>query len=533
MAEDRSSDSWHTATIERDQALFSELPYGSFPYVASHPDTLATVATLMGRQVPAVATARILELGCASGGNLIPMAVEYPGARLHGIDLTERHIRDGQARIAALGLSNITLDVADLLTIDFGDNVYDYIICHGVYSWVDQATQQAILRLIKRHLAPAGIAYVSYNVLPGWQQRSVIRDIFAFSDTGQGSVPDRVARGRWLLDQLAKASDQSTPYGQMLRREAQHLSDQNDSYLMSEFLVQENRPCYFKDFAADAKAAGLSWLGEAALSYLMQGAANPQLDQVVRALAGPDDLQYEQYLDFLAGRQFRQSLLVQDDGAVARKLVPARLQRLHLSSPLRQQAIEASEGAEPSARRLRDPMTGKSITTNDPAVIAAFDHLGQRSPATMPFAEVLQVAVAAAPEGPAAQVAERVAQAVLKLGLAGLCTLRTTPIGAGGAQPVRPCLRPLARQELADGQAWITSADHRPVHLGTVAPLARLFDGSRTADALAAAIAAQIEAGAVAVDLDGSDSAAQSVRLMQSLLVRFTLAGVLAPSETA
>src|SRR5207247_7326990 len=119
---------------------------------------------------------RVLEIGCASGGNLLPMAEALPEASFLGIDLSERQINEGQQAIAALGLGNVELRHLNVLEIgpDFG--LFDYIVCHGVYSWVPPVARDKILEVCRKNLAPNGVAYVSYNTLPGWHMRGMIRD---------------------------------------------------------------------------------------------------------------------------------------------------------------------------------------------------------------------------------------------------------------------------------------------------------------------------------------------------------------------
>src|SRR5947209_1455076 len=88
---------------------YDEVPYSDscFPY--THPDRLATVATLYGIEPPRVSSCRVLELGCALGGNLIPMAVGLPAGRFVGVDLSARQIESAAAMASSLGLRNIEL----------------------------------------------------------------------------------------------------------------------------------------------------------------------------------------------------------------------------------------------------------------------------------------------------------------------------------------------------------------------------------------------------------------------------------------
>ena len=62
------------------------------------------------RLVPApVGECRVLEIGCAAGGNLIPMAAALPRSRFLGIDFSAVQVRVGTADVAALGLANVEL----------------------------------------------------------------------------------------------------------------------------------------------------------------------------------------------------------------------------------------------------------------------------------------------------------------------------------------------------------------------------------------------------------------------------------------
>src|SRR6516165_1854731 len=90
-------------------ATYDELPYESYPFVFTHPDTLATAAILFGLNPPPVEACRVLELGCASGGNLLPMAEALPGSHFVGLDLSARQIDAGRQVAATVRLDNLDL----------------------------------------------------------------------------------------------------------------------------------------------------------------------------------------------------------------------------------------------------------------------------------------------------------------------------------------------------------------------------------------------------------------------------------------
>ena len=144
-----------TSTIT---SYYDSVPYDSHPFPQSSIEHLEALAWLFGLEAPALARARVLELGCASGGNLIPMGARHPQAKLLGVDLSPVQIQQGQRMLAQTRVTNVELRTLSITDIDESLGEFDYIICHGVYSWVPEAVQEAILRVCSRHLAAGGVA---------------------------------------------------------------------------------------------------------------------------------------------------------------------------------------------------------------------------------------------------------------------------------------------------------------------------------------------------------------------------------------
>src|SRR3954471_17103755 len=137
---------------------YDDVPYPSTPFPQTHPDRLATLATLFGMRPASVERCRVLELGCGDGGNLIPMALVLPESDFLGVDLAGEPIARGRSTIDALGLRNIEMRQDDLRAFangaDAGQEQFDFIIAHGVYSWVPEDVRDALLHICRRRLAP-------------------------------------------------------------------------------------------------------------------------------------------------------------------------------------------------------------------------------------------------------------------------------------------------------------------------------------------------------------------------------------------
>ena len=237
---------------------YDELPYDSLPLPETQPDFLAAVAWLHGFEAPHPHHIRVLELGCASGGNLIPLAFHHPESEYIGIELSRLQAQAGARFVAELGLGNVHIVHADLAELPPNLGKFDYILAHGVFSWVPPAVQQALLRVCHAHLNPHGLAYISFNVMAGWQQLLPLREALLASTDASLPAPQRVARAREVLNQLE--AEWEDPH---LLQEIAHLKTAAPSYLFHEFLAEYNTPITFLDFAQQLDDEGLRYVGEA------------------------------------------------------------------------------------------------------------------------------------------------------------------------------------------------------------------------------------------------------------------------------
>jgi SAM-dependent methyltransferase len=302
---------------------YEVVPYASGVFRETHPDTLATIATLFGMKPPDVPRARVLEIGCGLGENIIPMAAELPEARLLGIDQSERQVAEGRATIEAAGLKNVELRRMNVLDAGPEFGTFDYIICHGVFSWVPAEVQQRILALIAATLAPDGVAYVSYNVYPGWHLKNVVRDAMLFHMGGEGDPQTGIRTAREMLDFLVQfASGPEDYYMEMLRDHRTAILRQNDSYLCHEFLGVANQPLYYHQFLERIAPAGLKALADTELSRMECFAPEPLKAALGRM--SDDPARREGYLDLLGNRTFRRTLLCHEGVELTTQVSPTK-----------------------------------------------------------------------------------------------------------------------------------------------------------------------------------------------------------------
>lgn len=346
---------------------YDDIPYQSIPFTDTQPENLAALGRLFGLDTPDPSRARVLELGCASGGNLLPLAFYLPEGRYLGIELSARQVEDGRRLIAALGLGNIRIERGDILALDDSIGEFDYIVTHGVYSWVPPVVQARILDICARHLAPHGIAYVSYNTWPGWRMRGVLREMLLRYTRDAASPGERLARAQKLLKEFpaALAHSDALP-AQYLQGEIRRLRESHPSYLYHEYLESFNQPQYVSEFIATAEGHGLQYVCDADLKSMfpsvLGAAAEAWLEQF-------DELaEQEQYLDFLVNRSFRQSLLCRADAPLGREIALETLERHAFFADLRPPARPDLRSDRAQAFTTADD---KPVEVNHPLAKAA------------------------------------------------------------------------------------------------------------------------------------------------------------------
>ena len=368
---------------------YDQVPYRSYPFPQSHPERLAAIATVLGMDPPAIQTCRVLELGGSAGGNIIPLAEQLPRATFLGIDASTRQIADGQHVIQQVGLKNVELRHMDIMDVTPELGQFDYIICHGVYSWVPQPVQQKILQICKQNLSPSGVAYVSYNTYPGWRMRGIIRDIMMYRSRNLRDPLDRLNRAKHLIDFLAKSvPEENNAYGVLLRKELEVLKGHNDYYLLHDHLEETNEPCYFHEFAARAEAAGLQYLGESDFAVTSPKSMPQQMQTVLQSISG-DVIELEQYMDFLRNRTFRQTLLCHRDIPIDRTVRSQRLMKMYVASEMKPETpVTDVKIKEQISFKYRSAVT----KTSEPLLKAALLYLGEIWPNSVTLTELVGIA---------------------------------------------------------------------------------------------------------------------------------------------
>ncbi|HEY2377828.1 MAG TPA: class I SAM-dependent methyltransferase [Gemmatimonadaceae bacterium] len=489
-------------------ASYDAVPYGGGAIAGTRPDYLAAVARFRGLSTPDVRRCRVLDVGCATGGNLLSMALAFPESNFVGIDLSPRQIESARAAARTIGLENVRFEAMSVMDVDEDFGTFEYIVSHGVYSWVPPDVQHAILSVCSRNLVPDGIAYVSYNTYPGWHARGLVREMMLFHDRPQLSPSERVQRARDLLESVAKAVPKSDEvYAAVLQEEIHTLSDASESYFMHEELESENHPVYFIDFARRAAAVGLQYVTEATAS-LTDTQLSPELRAKLRSWS-TDNLQYEQYFDYVRNRTFRRSVLCHAGRGVESEPVPTWVPEMVTRARCYVDA-EAPEAKQPGVEVFRTH-EGVAATMAHPLARAALHSLIDARPSGLSF-EALAARTQERMEGGDGFSRETLADAMLRCALVRLVDLTMAPTPCCSTLSLQPVASPLARLE-SRNESLVTSLLHVAVELSpfdrfVLQQLNGTRDHGKVVDEVMAAIARReldlgpAERGAVALAVD-------------------------------
>lgn len=227
---------------------YDEFPYSAYPIGWTAPERLALASLLHGGPRLNLDRYRVLELGCANGANLLPLAWYRRHADFTGLDASARQLALAEDARQKLGLSNLRLIHGDFSSaVDWLEGPYDIIMAHGVFSWVTDEQRDAMLELCAAKLAPNGLLYQNYNAMPGWKIRGMVRDYLMKKTAGVPGLKARAELCKTLSAEIvAPLQAEQHPFTRLMCNEFQLVANQETSYIAHEYLSPINR-AYWRD----------------------------------------------------------------------------------------------------------------------------------------------------------------------------------------------------------------------------------------------------------------------------------------------
>lgn len=374
---------------------YDEAPYPDLSYVQTHPDRLAMLGKLLGMNPAPIEHCRVLEIGTAGGANLLPMATVMPNSTFVGIDLSAVQIEQANVALETTGLTNITFRQMDIMDItpEFGQ--FDYIIAHGIYSWVPPVVQDKLLDVCKTNLTPQGIAYVSYNVYPGWHTMDIIRNMMLYRSREADNPAEKSAQARQWISFMADAlkSNTESAYAAVFKNYLDQRMTQTEEFdhaaLLHDELEVNNQPLYFYQFMGHAEQHGLQYLAESDFPTVMPNGLSDEVMEYLGKIAH-DTIEMEQYMDFLRNRSFRRTLLCHAELDIDRTLSIEPVVEFYVSTLAHTVKVDADKAAK--GIETFEGVDGGQFSTDHPLTKAAFHYLLEVKPQRIHFVQLARQA---------------------------------------------------------------------------------------------------------------------------------------------
>ena len=369
---------------------YDDILYPSYAHKQTHPDRLAVLSRLFGMSPAPVDRCRVLELGCGNGSNLIPMAFNLRESEFIGIDRAALPIEKGNAMLQALALRNISLHQLDLLDASTDLGQFDYIVAHGLYSWVPDQVKARILDVCRSHLNPQGIAFISYNAYPGGHLRDMVRQMLLFHVRDFSEPQQRINQSIALLQFLVNSRIKGDTYTEFLHEELEQTLKLDQANLYHDQLGNINTPTYVHQFVSSAVQHGLQFLAEADFFEMQYHIYPPETVKLLGTLAEKSVILKEQYLDFLKCRRFRQTLLCHSEVKLNPQPSAQALITLYVASAAK--PVAGKSDLSPKVVQEFVGPRGAKIATDYPLAKAALGHLSGIYPLSIHFEDLLTVA---------------------------------------------------------------------------------------------------------------------------------------------
>ena len=334
------------------QGYATALPYTYGFHRELAPPLLAAALLAQGVQHAAEPRRyRLCELGCGRGLDCNILAAANPDAEFWAVDFNPAHIADARELASAASLANVHFFEAGFDAFAAQDlPAFDFVVLHGVYTWVSPQNRAAIEQFLARHLRPGGVAYLSYNALPGWAQTQPLgRLIHELVDAGQGPIDDRVAEALQVAGALRNADAHYFRANPQAGPLLDDVARRSDAYIVHEFCNRDWTPLFHADVARAMAAAKLEFAASADLCDHVE-ALDLTPDQADLLRDSSNSSQREMLRDFIVQRRLRRDVYVKG----MRELPPAaaRLQwdALRLALVVPRNAIP--DGIDGAAGRL-------------------------------------------------------------------------------------------------------------------------------------------------------------------------------------
>jgi SAM-dependent methyltransferase len=464
---------------------YDRVPYRGTVVTITSPDHLNVTASWLSGASLRQGPWRVVELGCGSGANIVPLAFYNPRSSFVGIDRSETALDLAQSAVRRLGIRNLVFvlgDVRGLSDVECGPCTH--VVAHGLFSWIEEDARRAVLRFCAETLEASGLAYVSYNAQPGWAIRRLVREMLLRAPAVQNAAIEQkgeraVAVAARLLAALPPRTYASSA---LLSEELERVQGSDPSYVFHEYLAETNEGFWLRDVVDWARAAGLAYIGDAQHCRPEGQMRNgPPFGK-----RPPQSVEDEEFFDVVVHRYFHASIFSPDKAARNRIACDALIREARIATGLRAHSdpFDLAEGSSETFASAG----GVEITLDSSITKAAVVTLAAGWPRGMTFASLYRAASQLLEQHAfpiAADADKRLSEEVAVLFESGQIDLRLVEPHFAISVPFHPQAHRLALFE-AEQNSALTTPYHSRLPMGTrELAMVRSLDGSRSRGELA------------------------------------------------
>ncbi len=260
------------SSISVSDSYLRQITYPEHVHREVMPLCLVSAMTAVGQQAPDLSRPYVyVDLGCGTGLSTMVAASCNPMGHFIGVDFNAEQIAQAKNVAQALGLRNIEFRHSDFMHMAKDASAAlpecDFMVLHGVYSWVAEPVQKAIRQLVERYLCPGGLFYLSYISQPGAASFSSAQRFFRMAAQQEHPAPitEQVHAGIRHLSELARGGAGYFVEHASALREVEQLAHMSSAYLAHEFLNEHWQALHSSDVIGQMNSIGCDYVGSANL----------------------------------------------------------------------------------------------------------------------------------------------------------------------------------------------------------------------------------------------------------------------------
>lgn len=309
-------------------AYITDIAYSSRFHRELSPAWLAATLTAIGLAAPAVKGSRWCEIGCGDGFTACLLAAANPQTHFTGIDINPDHIDAARRLALQAGLRNVEFRLSDISADRRTIGSFEFIVAHGIYSWVSPETRNAIMHFTARSLAPGGVFYLHYMTQPGAAPFAIFQSIFRQMVASEdGNIERGIEAGLDLIAKLKAAGAGFFIAHPAAASTLEHLGRQELGYIAHEYLNDNFSPLHVADVMETAVSVGLHLVGSATSIENIDALSVP--GSVARVLQGvSDSAMRETVKDVARNQSLRRDLYMRDPKPLAAASYKAALEQM-------------------------------------------------------------------------------------------------------------------------------------------------------------------------------------------------------------